>query len=132
MLKKIKNFIFYLKQQKWTHIVIPFFVLYFFVLIIAVLYDITITKDYLLPYSVLICGLAISPFLVVLIISIIVLLKILAIHFENIHKTNNNFLLHNVFYNIFWHIGIVTLLCGFFAFIYFCLIKSFILPFLFE
>jgi len=109
--------IFQLKQQKWTHIVAPFYLLYLFAFVVGIIYD-TIIHDFFLSYIVIICGEAICPLLIFATIAICLSLKLLSIKFKNIDKINNKFLLHNMFYNLLWILGILTLLFGFFAFIY--------------
>ena len=106
-----------LKQQKWTHIVAPFYLLYLFVFIASIIYDITI-HDFFLSYIAIMCGEAICPLLIFATIAIYLLLKLLSTKFKNIDKTNNKFLLHNLFYNLLWLVGMLTLLFGLYIFIF--------------
>jgi hypothetical protein len=120
--QKLKLFIFILKQQRWTHIVAPFYTIFTLSLIIAIIYDITLNEFYL-SYFVILLGIALCPFFVYLTISIIILLKLLSKKFKNIDKTNNTFLLHSSFYNLLWLIGMLTFLFYLYIFI-FCYIPA--------
>ena len=64
------------------------------------------------------CGEAICPLLIFATIAIYILLKLLSLKFKNIDKTNNKFLLHNLFYNLLWLVGMFTLLFGLYIFIF--------------
>jgi len=116
-MNKLANIYHKLKQQKWTHIVLPLYAIFILVLIIATLYDITI-QDFYLSYFVILCGFALCPFFVCITIVIIILLKLLSIKFKNIDKINNQFLLHNPTYNILWLIGMFTLLFDLYFFVF--------------
>ena len=113
----IRNIIFKLKQQKWTHIVAPLYLLYVLCLVIAIISDIII-NDFYYSYLTIIVGAALSPLLIYTTIFIIILMKLLSIKFKNIDKTNNKFLLHNLFYNLLWLVGMLTLLFGLYIFIF--------------
>jgi len=116
-MKKLANIYQKLKQQKWTHIVVPLYAIFVLSLIIATLYDITI-HDFYFSYFVILCGAALCPFFVCITIVIILLLKLLSIKFKNIDKTNNKFLLQNLAYNILWLIGMFTLFIDIYFFVF--------------
>ena len=116
-MNKLANIYQKLKQQKWTHIVAPFYTIFILSLIIAIIYDIII-KDFYLSYFVILCGVALCPFFICITFVIIILLKLLSFKFENIDKTNNEFLLFNPVYNFIWLIGMFTLLFDLYYFVF--------------
>jgi len=113
----IKKFLFLLKQQMWTHVVLPFYTIFILSFIIATLYDITI-HDFYLSYFVILCGATLCPYLICITIFIIILFKLLSIKFKNINKTNNKVLLQNPAYNILWLIGMFALLFNLYFFVF--------------
>lgn len=116
-IEKIKQSIQTLKQQKWTHIVTPFFLTYFLAFIVSIICYVII-DDFSYPYFVILCGACLYPFLFLITIIVIIFLKILSFRFKKIDKINNNFLLHNFFYSILWFLGILTLIVGSVVFMY--------------
>ena len=98
-MKKLANIYQKLKQQKWTHIVAPFYLLYTLTLTFAIVAYL-ITDDFSYPYLVILVGACLYPFLLSITIIVFILLKILSFKFKNINKISNKFFLHNVFYNI--------------------------------
>ena len=115
-MKKLENIYQKLKQQKWTHIVAPLYLLYDLCLVIAIISDIII-KDFYYSYLTIIVGNALCPLLIYTTIFVMILMKLLSIKFKNIDITNNKFLLHNSFYNLLWILGMFTLLYGIYIFI---------------
>ena len=116
-MSKLANIYQKLKQQKWTHIVAPFYLLYTLTLTFAIVAYL-ITDDFSYPYLVILIGACLYPFLLSITFIVFILLKILSFKFKNINKISNKFFLHNVFYNILWFLSIITLIIGSIVFAY--------------
>ena len=126
-MKKLANIYQKLKQQKWTHIVAPFyFLIYLFFLYIKYYYTKYPSEDkFDMGFGFILFSLYILPKLAIFTFVLTILLKIASLKFKNIDIIKNRSLLNNTVYNIYWLINTILMFYSFYVLIVFTFLSSF-------
>lgn len=117
-----------LKQQKWTHIVAPFYFLIYLFFLYTEYYDTKYPSEdkFSMDFGFILFSLYILPRLAIFTFILIILLKLLSLKWKNIDIIKNKFMLDNKIYNIYWLLNALLMLYSF------CILIVFTFSSLFE
>ena len=127
-MNKLANIYQKLKQQKWTHIVAPFYFLIYLFFLYTIYYDTRYPSEdkFSMGFGFILFSLYILPKLAIFTFILIILLKLLSLKWETFNIAKNPFLLNNKIYNLYW------LLCTLLMLYSFCILIVFTFSSLFE
>ena len=120
--------IYKLKQQKWTHIVAPFYSLIYLFFLYTIYYDTQYPSEdkFSMFFCFILFSLYILPKLAIFTLTLAILFKIVSLKINNINILKNKFLLNNKIYNAYWLINTILM------FYSFCILTVFTISSLFE
>ena len=126
-MKKLANIYQKLKQQKWTHIVAPFYFLIYLFFLYTEYYDTKYPSEdkFDMGFGFILFSLYILPKLAIFTFVLTILLKIASLKFKNIDIIKNRSLLNNTVYNIYWLINTILMFYSFYVLIVFTFLSSF-------
>ena len=127
-MNKLANIYHKFKQQKWTHIVAPFYFLIYVFLLFTIYYDIKYPSEdkFSMGFGFILFSLYILPRLAIFSFTLIILLKLLSRRWKSIDIIKNKFLLDNKIYNVYWLLNTILMLYSF------CILIVFTFSSLFE
>ena len=118
---KIKNLIYKLKQQKWTHIVVPFYTLIYLFFLYTIYYDTKYPSEdkFSMGFGFKLYSLYFLPKLAIFSFILIILLKLFSLRWKNIDIIKNKFMLDNKIYNVYWLLNTLLMFYSFYLLIIF-------------
>ena len=127
-MNKLANIYQKLKQQKWTHIVAPFYFLIYLFFLYTIYYDTKYPSEdkFSMGFGFILFSLYILPKLAIFTLILIILLKLLSIKWKTIDTIKNQFIFGNKIYNFYWLLCILLMLYSF------CILIVFTFSSLFE
>lgn len=116
-----------LKQQKWTHIIAPFYSLIYLFFLYTIYYDIKYPSDdkFSMGFGFVLFSLYILPKLAIFTFISIILLKLLSLRWKSIDIIKNNFILNNKIYNVYWLLNTLLMFYSFCILIVFTFLSLF-------
>ena len=120
-MNKLANIYQKLKQQKWTHIVAPFYFIIYLFFLYTIYYDAKYPSQdkFSMGFGFILFSLYILPKLAILTFILIILLKSLSLRWKNIDIIKNKFILDNKIYNVYWLLNTILMFYSFCIFIVF-------------
>lgn len=127
-MKKLANNYKKLKQQKWTHIIAPFYFLIYLFFLYVIYYDMKYPSEdkFSMGFGFILFSLYILPKLAIFTFILIILLKLLSLKWKTIDTIKNQFILDNKIYNFYWFLCTLLMLYSF------CILIVFTFSSLFE
>ena len=121
MLERFKNLIFKLKQQKWTHVVAPFYSLIYLFFLYTIYYDTKYPSEdkFSMGFGFVLYSLYFLPKLAIFSFILIILLKLFSLRWKNIDIIKNKFILDNKIYNVYWLLNTLLMFYSFYLLIIF-------------
>ena len=126
-MNKLANIYQKLKQQKWTHIIAPFYFLIYLFFLYTIYYDTKYPSEdkFSMGFGFILFSLYILPKLAIFTLILIILLKLLSLNWKTIDTIKNQFILCNKIYNFYWLLCILLMLYSFYILIVFTLSSLF-------
>lgn len=116
-----------LKQQKWTHIVAPFYFFIYLFLLFTIYYDTRYPSEdkFSMGFCFRLFSLYILPKLAIFTFIVAILLRIMSLKIKNIDIITSDFLLNNKIYNVYWLLNTILMFYSFYILILFTFLSLF-------